>query len=121
MAINYLFPPEEINNLPTWRFIFHYVLPRNLDKSVLNKVIEKLKEIEFQVLTFPCGIEKIEYAEVNNSISLPVEVPEAVRRSDEVIIEVYESDVWKIMGNMAGLGLEEVFYEAIDWKGNEEA
>ncbi len=52
MAVNYLFPPNEINNLPTWRFIFHFIAPGNYNEALRYEVIKKLKNADFEIITF---------------------------------------------------------------------
>jgi hypothetical protein len=47
-------------------------------------------------------------------VSVPIEVPDDRRRRPNSLTQ-YESDVWKIMGNMARCGFGDVYYEAVDW------
>jgi hypothetical protein len=110
-GINYLFPPDQITNLPTWRFTFHF--PGSSDPEAIAAASRALKQAEFKVVQFPAGLD-LQFDPSTSSVDVHIEVPEAVRRQSTALAD-YESDVWKILGNMAGSGYEEVFYEANDW------
>ena len=115
-GINYLlFPPDQINALPTWRFVLHFVASRPFDDSILSLIVKDLKAAEWSSVTFPFGIDNLSFDPTNNSVDVPIEVPEDVRHSPNGLAN-YESDFWKIAGNMAQHGFEEVYYEAIDWQ-----
>jgi hypothetical protein len=47
---------------------------------------------------------------------VPIEVSPERRRRPSSLAE-YESDFWKVCGNMAGAGFTgDIYYEAVDWK-----
>ncbi len=114
-AINYLFPPDQISNLPTWRFILHFKIPDNYGPEQLQVAIHKLQAAEWKVVTFPFGLEHLALGKSGEYVEIPIEVPEQRRHAPNGLAD-YESDVWKIMGNMLGAGFGELFYEAIDWQ-----
>lgn len=110
-GINYLFPPEQITNLPTWRFIFHF--PGSSNPDDIKAASTALKKAAFKVVQFPAGLD-LHFDTQTSSVDVKIEVPEDIRRRNNALAD-YESDVWKILGNMASCGYEEVFYEAVDW------
>lgn len=110
-GINYLFPPDQILKLPTWRFIFHF--SGSADPAVVGAASTALKNAEFKIVQFPAGRD-LAFDERSSSVDVVVEVPENIRRRAGAFAD-YESDVWKILGNLASCGYEEVFYEAVDW------
>jgi len=115
-GINYLFPPEEISNLPKWRFYLHFIAPDAFTMEMLNDAREKLRCAEFSIVQFPLGFDEIRYEKVDNSVSIPFFVSDEDRLKNNSL-ELYEADVWKIIGNMATAGFQsEIYYEAIDWK-----
>ena len=114
-AINYLFPPDQISKLPTWRFILHFIAPPGFEPAILQRAIGELKAAKWKVVTFPFGLDSLEYNPKTNSVDVPVEVPEASRRRPNGLAD-YESDFWKITGHMVGCGFGDVYYEAVDWK-----
>jgi hypothetical protein len=115
-AINYLFPPEQIHALPTWRFVVHFVVPPPHDPSALAEAVSSLKSAEWKIISFPFGIDAITYDPASNSVDVPIEVPEDRRKRPNSLAD-YESDFWKICGNMGSAGLlGEIYYEAIDWQ-----
>ena len=109
-GINYLFPPDQILNLPTWRFILHF--PGSPDPADVNAASAALKEAEFKIVQFPAGLD-LRFDTQSSSVDVTIEVPENVRRQNNALAD-YESDVWKILGNMASCGYDEVLYEAVD-------
>lgn len=125
MEINYLFPPDEVENLPTWRFVLHFVVTVNYQESVRKKVIANLKAAEWKIIEFPFGLDNLELVETGEALSVPIEVPEARRRRKNSLQD-YESDVWKVVGNVLSAGGEEaaafddLYYEAVDWGEEEE-
>ena len=115
-GINYLFPPEEIENLPKWRFYLHFIAPETYKNDMLDQAREKLRNAEYAIIQFPLDFDEIAYEKSDNSISIPFFVSEEDRAKSDSL-ERYESDVWKIIGNMASVGFQsEIYYEAIDWK-----
>jgi len=115
-GINYLFPPNQIANLPTWRFIFHF--PGSSNPDDVDAAATALKHAVFKVVQFPAGLD-LSFDAQTSSVDVIVEVPEDIRRGSNALAD-YESDVWKILGNMASCGYEEVFYEAVDWSDESE-
>src|SRR5262245_14294882 len=109
-GINYLFPPDQITNLPTWRFVFYF--PGSSESNDVNAASTALKEANFKVVQFPDGLD-LQFDRKTSSVNVKVAVPEDIRRRNNALAD-YESDVWRILGNMASCGYEEVFYEAVD-------
>jgi hypothetical protein len=115
-AINYLFPPDQIHALPTWRFILHFVLPSGCDGSAVASAAANLKAADWKIVTFPFGVDTIAYNPETQSIDVAIEVPEDRRRRPDSLAD-YESDFWKVCGNMGSAGLlGDIYYEAVDWK-----
>jgi len=114
-GINYLFPPEQINNLPTWRFVLHFKAPSLFPERRTKKASEQLKTASFKAVTFPIGLDSLPYNKEQKVVSVPIEVTEARRRQDGSLGD-YESDVWKIYGNMVQCGFGDLYYEAVDWR-----
>lgn len=115
-GINYLFPPDKIEDLPSWRFYLHFIAPENYTNEMLAVAKENLHSAEFRIIEFPLGIDQISYYEKTNAVSIPYQVTEENRYKANSL-ELYESDVWKIMGNMAAAGFQsEIYYQALDWQ-----
>ena len=121
MEINYLFPSEEVENLPTWRFALHFVVTDEYTESVRKQAIANLKAAEWKIIEFPYGLDNLELVETGEALSVPIEVPEDRRRRKNSLAD-YESDVWKVIGNVLAAGGEEakafgdLYYEAVDWE-----
>jgi hypothetical protein len=103
-SINYLFPPDQILNLPTWRFVLHFMAPPEYHEGMLHKAIAALK-----------AADTLSLDESGKAVGVPIEVPED-RRGRPNSLADYESDVWKIMGNMIECGFGDLYYEAVDWQ-----
>lgn len=116
-GINYLFPPDQIQNLDSWRFILHFPEEGQHDRERLSTASEQLKSAEFKVVEFPLGLD-LKFDPNTQAVDIAIEVSEE-RRHRPNGLDDYESDVWKILGNMASCGYEEVFYEAVDWREDE--
>jgi hypothetical protein len=115
-AINYLFPPDQIHNLPTWRFVLHFPVPPAFNDAMLRRAIDQLKAAEWRVVIFPFGLDNLSLDKSGQAVSVPIEVPDDRRRRPDSLAQ-YESDVWKIIGNMVNCcGFGEVYYEAVDWR-----
>jgi hypothetical protein len=114
-GINYLFPPDQIHELPSWRFVIHFIAPEPFDAKILQQAIANLRAAEWKIVTFPLGIETLSYDEFNNSVGVPVKVNEDARHRPNSLAD-YESDFWKIADNMAECGFGEIYYEAVDWQ-----
>jgi hypothetical protein len=114
-GINYLFPPDQINALPTWRFVLHFIAPEPFNESARQKAVVNLAKAEWRIVTFPFGIDNLSYDKTNNSVDGSIEVPEKSRHRHDSLAD-YESDFWMLAGNMAECGFEEIYYEAIDWQ-----
>lgn len=115
-AINYLFPPDKIHDLPTWRFVVHFKEPPPLDVAALAQAVAGMKSAEWRIISFPFGLDGLSYDPKSQTVGIPIEVPPARRRRPGSLAD-YESDFWKICGHMAGAGFDgDIFYEAVDWQ-----
>jgi hypothetical protein len=115
-AINYLFPPDRIHELPTWRFVLHFVVPPPCDHAALAAALAAMKAADWKIVSFPFGLDSITYNSATQSVDVPMEVPEERRGSPSSLAD-YESDFWRVCGNMAGVGFRgDVYYEAVDWQ-----
>lgn len=114
-SINYLFPPDQINNLAAWRFILHFKLPSEFTQSNLNRAVEQLKAAQWKIIEFPFDLDSLAVGEESQTIGVPVEVSEENRKRVNALAD-YESDFWKVCGNMMANGFGDVYYEAIDWQ-----
>lgn len=114
--IHYLFPPEEIENLPKWRFYLHFIAPANYENAMLKAAKDKLLSAAFSIIKFPIGIDEITFEKADNAVSIPYFVSDEDRaRNDSLAL--YEADVKTLTANMAAAGfVSEIYYEAIDWK-----
>jgi hypothetical protein len=115
-SINYLFPPDQIERLPTWRFVLHFKVPAELRDGALRAAVEGLKGVEWKTIEFPFGLDSLSLDPTTGTVSVPIEVPEG-RRCQPRSLAHYESEMWKICGHLAAAGLGDVYYEAIDWQG----
>jgi hypothetical protein len=61
------------------------------------------------------GLDDLKYDANTKAVAVPIEVP-AERRAQPNALADYESDVWKIYGNMVAAGFGDLYYEALDWK-----
>ena len=115
--IKYLFPPDQINKLPTWRFVLHFVVPPSFGEAELNRAKDLLGAAQWRIIGFPFGLNDLSIRKEARTmlVSVPIEVP-ADRRKRASALADYESDVWKIFGNMASCGAANLFYQAVDWK-----
>jgi hypothetical protein len=115
-SINYLFPPDEIANLPTWRFILHFQSPAWFSGYKTSKALAALRACNFKAVQFPLGLENAIINQQEKTVGVAIEVTEE-RRSLANSLADYESDVWMIYGNMIQHGFGDLFYEAMDWQG----
>jgi hypothetical protein len=121
--INYLFPPEKINDLLAWHFILHFPYPLFWGKQKLLKANNLLARAEWKIVQFTeAGINQ--YIQLNlgkRIVSINIDVTEN-ERYNEGSLSKYESDVWKILGIMAECGFSgDVYYEAVDWNEKEKS
>ena len=115
-GINYLFPPDKINELPSWRFYLHFVAPETDTHELVQQAKARLSSTQFDIIEFPFGIDAITYSDDSNEVSIPYSVTEE-NRAQANSLALYESDVWKVLGVMASAGFQsDVYYEAIDWE-----
>jgi hypothetical protein len=116
-SINYLFPADQISNLPTWRFVLHFMAPIAFEPAMLERAIAQLKATDWKIVTFPDGLDSLSLSEESNAVGVPVEVSEKRRRRPNSLAD-YESDFWKINFNMIDCGFGDLYYEAVDvdWK-----
>jgi hypothetical protein len=117
-SINYLFPPDQIERLPTWRFVLHFKTPPLLREGGLEgglkKATDGLKSAEWKIIEFPLGFDNLPFDAKAGTVRVPIEVSEERRRRPNSLAD-YESDVWKVCGHMVGAGFGDLYYEAIDW------
>ena len=109
------FPPDAVNDLPTWRFVLHFAAPKWFAGRAFDKAAAALHEIEFTAV----DPELIELGKSSKWASMQIEVPPD-RRAQEGSLEDYESDFWKICGAMTSCGFGDIVYEAVDWEDEEE-
>ena len=114
-SINYLFPPQKINELQTWRFVLHFIAPTVLRERRTKEAISNLRATQFKSVTFPFGLDDLKHDEKSKTVAVPVEVTPD-RRAQPNALADYESDVWKICGTMIAAGFGDLHYEAVDWK-----
>jgi hypothetical protein len=114
-SINYLFPPDQIHNLPTWRFVLHFMVTPQFNHAMLQRAVQQLKAAEWSIVVFPYGLEGLALDQKGRTVSVPIEVPDDRRRRPNSLAQ-YESDVWNIIGNMVGRGFGDIYYEAVDWR-----
>ena len=113
-GINYLFPPDTIEQLPTWRFVLHFELPVWFKARKIKKASEALKAItEWKAIRFTCDLDSLPINE-EGTLDIAIEVPQE-RRQQPGSLADYESDVWRITGNMIECGFGDLYYEAIDF------
>jgi hypothetical protein len=113
-SINYLFPPDRVDSLPTWRFILHFEAPSWFRAGKTAKAASALRSAEFKAITFPFGLDTLEFDAQNNTVAVKIEVTQE-RRAQPGSLADYESDFWKVYGNMLEHGFGSVFYQAVDW------
>jgi hypothetical protein len=114
-GINYLFPSDQVLNLPTWRFVLHFEVTPAYTDAYRQEAIAALKAAEWKIITFPFDLNTLALDETGRAVSVPIEVPEDRRRRPNSLAD-YESDVWKVMGNVMCDGFGDVYYEAVDWQ-----
>lgn len=115
ISINYLFPPDRIEELPTWRFVLNFEVPPGLPPTALQAAVDRLKGADWKIVTFPFGLDNLSLDASGQAVGVSVEVPEDSRRRPDSLAD-YESDVWKIIGNMAECGFGALYYQAVDWQ-----
>src|SRR5262245_20009711 len=95
-SINYLFPPDLIENLPTWRFVLHFQAPAWFADAKTRKAMSALKDAQFKAVQFPLGLDEpiLNRNEEMNTVGVAVEVTQD-RRSEAGSLADYESDVWE--------------------------
>ena len=115
MVINYLFPDDQVEELPTWRFVLHFRAPRLFRSGKLKKAINGLRSAEWKIIQFPSGLDNLAFDDKESTVGVPIEVTEERRRRPNSLGD-YESDVWKVFYHMLAAGFGDLFYEAVDWK-----
>ena len=114
-SINYLFPPDHVEALPSWRFVLHFEAPSWFRARKTARAIAALEAAQFKAIIFPVGLNAHAYDAQKKTWAVPIEVtPE--RRSQPGALADYESDFWKVYGNVLEHGFGSVFYEAVDWR-----
>jgi hypothetical protein len=113
VAINHLFPPNKVNELPTWRFVLHFKAPANAADAT-KQAVERLKTVTLKTVAFPFGLDALA-PDDRGMVAVPIEVPESRRRQMGSLAD-YESDFWKICAAMMTFGFGDVYYQAVDWR-----
>ena len=114
--IHYLFPLEEIGNLPKWRFYLHFIAPDNFTTEMLTTAKARLRIASFSMIKFPLDFDEIKYEKIDNAVSIPFYVAEEDRLKSNSL-DRYNSELSKIIDTMVAAGFSaEIYYEAIDWK-----
>ncbi|MCA9061472.1 MAG: hypothetical protein KDA96_00355 [Planctomycetaceae bacterium] len=113
-GIHHLFPPDEFQNLPTWRFVLHFVVTPQFNDHILLQVFENLSQTKWDIIRFPDGIDQLGLNDTKEVITIPIEVSES-DRSHPDSVERYEADFWKLLGNVMCDGFGDIYYEAVDW------
>jgi len=119
-SINYLFPPDQVEHLPTWRFVLHFQAPRLFAGRAVRKAVAALQPLPFKAIRIQRPWSRLAIDPRTQTLDIPIEVPEE-RRRQPGSLQDYESDVWMIYGHVAGCGFGDLFYEAVDWHDDEEA
>lgn len=115
VAIKHLFPPDQINALPSWRFVLHFKAPKDRREAETVRAWERLKSLQLKAVMFPAGFDKPHYEVKTDTVAVAIEVPEARRRQAGCLAD-YESDFWKVYAAMLDCGFGDVYYEAVDWR-----
>jgi hypothetical protein len=118
-SVNFYYPPDKINTLPTWRFILSFKLPKPVTEELIDNAIAVVKTLEFKAIVFPTGIENVTIDPKNYMINFNVEV-KPDRRAQSGSLEDYEGDVWKFFGHMIECGFGDLYCDSIDWRDNEQ-
>src|SRR5205807_1462902 len=58
-GINYLFPPDRVLNLPTWRFVLHFEITPAYKDEHRQQAITALKAAQWKIVTFPFGLDTL--------------------------------------------------------------
>ena len=75
-----------------------------------------MKTAEWKIVSFPLGLDAITYNPASQSVDVQIEVPGDRRKRLNGLAD-YESDFWRICGNMASAGFQgDICYEAIGWQ-----
>jgi len=117
-SINYLFPPDRIHDLATWRFVLHFQAPGFFSGRALRKAVALLKPLAWKAIRFSRPFEEFAIHPGTKTLDIPIEVPESRRRLPNCLAD-YESDVWKIYGHVLEAGFGDLYYEAVDWQETE--
>jgi hypothetical protein len=99
-SINYLFPPAQIEKLPTWRFVLHFKSPSLFRDRKLREAVDGLKAADWKIIEFPLGLDNLPFDAKAGTVGVPIEVSEERRRRPNSLAD-YESDVWKVSGHMS--------------------
>jgi len=113
-SIHYLFPPDQINKLPTWRFILHFIAPVEDRERKTKEASDRLRNAEWKIIEFPSGVDNLPFDKRTGTVAVRIQVSDANRKRPNALAD-YESDVWKVYGNMLPGGFGDLFYEAVDW------
>lgn len=112
--ISYLFPPDSIRTLPTWRFVLHFSAPDELLEAGLQQAMARLPGISWKALRPAVPCDQLSIQRQTGSVAVPVEVPPD-RRAQAGSLADYESDVWKLVAAMIESGFDQLFYESVDF------
>lgn len=107
---------EQVELLPTWRFVLHFVVPVPPEPSALVNAKAALKAAHWKIISFPFSIDAVGYDPVSQTVDVAIEVSEERRKRLNSLSD-YESDFWKVCGNIMSAGLVgDIYYEAADWQ-----
>jgi hypothetical protein len=119
MSINYLFPPDSVEDLPAWRFVLHFEAPRLFAGRAVSRVAAALRPLEWKAITIGCPLDELTIDSSTRTLGIPIEVSEE-RRAQEGSLADYESDLWKVIGHVLPCGFGDLFYEAVDYVEDDE-
>ena len=114
-SIHYLFPPDQISTLPTWRFILHFQAPSWPYGAQTKNALAALAGLDLTLVQFPHGLSSPLLNEEMETVGVEIEVSPESRALPNALAE-YESDVWKIYASMVSYHFGDLYYEAPDWQ-----
>lgn len=114
-SIHYLFPPDQISALPSWRFILHFQAPSWPFAEQTKEALDALAGLDLKRVQFPQGLSSPLLNDEMETVGIMVEVSPESRALPNALAD-YESDVLKIYASMVASQFGDLYYEAIDWQ-----